>query len=72
MECAKFGGSIFFNQLLISMSLYQHAESGFFIILFYRYSWFKNPVIWLAKSILAYTSGTRLFPNLGFVQEYSK
>ena len=46
---------IFFNQLLISMNLYE----------------FKNPTIWLAKSILAHISGTRFFLSMGFVQEYS-
>ena len=32
----------------------------------------KNYAIWLAKSILAYISGTRFFLNIGFVQEHSK
>ena len=32
----------------------------------------KNPVICLAKSILAHMSGAKHFPNTGFVQEYSK
>ena len=29
-------------------------KSGYFIILFYRYIWFKNSAIWLAKNILVY------------------
>ena len=56
---------IFFNQLLFFMKLYQLAKkTGFLIILFYRYSWFKNPVIWLAKRILAHISRIRFFPKL--------
>ena len=35
-------------------------------------SWFAIPAIWLAKRILVWVSGTRFFPNMGFVQEYSK
>ena len=55
------------------MNLYQHAtKSGFLIILFYGYSWFKNPAIWLAESILAHISGTRFFQNMGFVQQCKK
>ena len=30
--------------------------------MFWRNSWFKNPSIWLAESILAYISGIRYFP----------
>ena len=45
---------------------------GCFIDLFRRNRLFKNPTIWLAKSILAYISVTRFFPNIGFVQEHSK
>ena len=62
---------IFFNQLLFSDNLYQHAtKSGFFIFLFWRHSQFKNPEI--AETILAHISGTRFFPSIGLVQEYSK
>ena len=44
----------------------------YFIILFQRYSWFKNLAICLAKSILAHISGATFFPNMRFVQKYSK
>ena len=37
-----------------------------------RNSSFRNYAIWLAESILAYISGTRYFPNTGFVQEHNK
>ena len=33
--------------------------------------WLKSPTIWLAKSILGHISGTRIFPNMKFVQAYS-
>ena len=33
--------------------------------LLWRNSLFKNHVIWLAESILAYISGTRFFPTIG-------
>ena len=32
-------------------------KSGHFIDLFWRYGWLLNPAIWLAKNILAHTSG---------------
>ena len=31
----------------------------------------KIPTIWLTKSILGHISGTRIFPNMYFVQAYS-
>ena len=43
-----------------------------FIDLFWRNNWFKNHAIWMTESILAYISGTRSFPNRGFVQEQRK
>ena len=46
-------------------------KSGYFIDLFWRYGWLKNPAIWLAENILAHISGTKIFPNIGFVQEHS-
>ena len=46
--------------------------SDYFIDLFWRYGWLKNPAIWLAENILAHISGTKIFPNTGFVQEHSK
>ena len=56
------------------MNLYQHAEKGYFIIisgyfidLSWRCGWLKNPAIWLAENILAHISGTKIFPNMGFV-----
>ena len=39
--------------------------------LLWRNSSFRNYAIWLAESILAYISGTKFFPNIGFVQEHS-
>ena len=36
-------------------------KSSYLIILFWKYSWFKNSAISLAKSILAHTSGTNFF-----------
>ena len=47
-------------------------KSGYFIDLFWRYGWLKNPAIWLAENILVHISGTRISPNMGFVQEHSK
>ena len=35
----------------------------------WRNTWFNNPLIWLAESILAYISGATFFPNIGFVQK---
>ena len=42
-------------------------KSGYFTDLL-RYGWLKNPAIWLAKNILAHISGTKIFPNIGSVQ----
>ena len=42
------------------------------IDLFWRYCWLKNPAIWLAENILAHISWTKIFQNMGFVQERSK
>ena len=47
-------------------------KPGYFTDLFWRYGWLNNPAIWLADNILAYISGTKLFPNMGSVQEHSK
>ena len=47
-------------------------KSGYFVELFWRYNWLKNPTIWLGENILAHISGTKIFSNLGFVQEHSK
>ena len=35
-------------------------KSGYFIDLFWRYGWLKNPAIWLAENILAHISGTKI------------
>ena len=48
------------------------TKSGYFIDLLWRYGWLKNPAVWLAENILANTSGTKVFPNMAFVQEHSK
>ena len=42
-------------------------NSGYFIDLFWRYGWLKNPTIWLAENILAHISGTKNCPNMEFV-----
>ena len=47
-------------------------KSGYFINLFRRYGWLKNLAIWLAEEILAHISGTKIFPNMGFVLEHNK
>ena len=47
-------------------------KSGYFIDLFWRSGWLENPAIWLAENILAHISGTKIFQNMGFVQEHSK
>ena len=51
---------------------HQAFSTVFLIFVFWRYSQFKNPAIWLAKTILAHISGTRFFPSMGLVLEYSK
>ena len=47
-------------------------KSGYFIDLFWRSGWLKNPEIWLAENILAHISETEIFLNMGFLQEHSK
>ena len=47
-------------------------KSGYFIDLFWRYGWLKYPAIWLAENILAHISGTKIFPNTGFLQNHTK
>ena len=42
-------------------------KSGYSIDLFWRYVWLKTHAIWLAENILANISGTKNFPNIGFV-----
>ena len=37
-------------------------KSGYFIYLFWRYGWLKNPAVWLAEDILAHISGH--FPQI--------
>ena len=37
------------------------------MILLQVYSWFKNPAVWLAKTILAHIFETRFFPDMEFV-----
>ena len=36
-------------------------KSGYFIDLFWRYGWLKNPATWLVQNILAHISGTKIF-----------
>ena len=47
-------------------------KSGYFINLFWRKGWVKNPAIWLAGNILAHISGTKIFRNMRFVHEHRK
>ena len=49
-------------------------KSGYFIDLFLRYGWLKNPAIWFAENIMAHISAQEkyFFPNKKFVQEHSK
>ena len=53
------------------MNLYQHAKNQAFWLFALEISQIKNPAISFAESILANISGTRFFPSMGFVQEYS-
>ena len=39
-------------------------KSGYFIDLFWRYSWLKNAAIWLAENILTHFSRTRISLNM--------
>ena len=63
--------NIFWSTFVLHESVSKCKKSGFFIILVWRYSRFKNPTAWLAKRILARISGTKFFPSMRFVQEYS-
>ena len=47
-----------------------YKKTGRLIDLFWRYGWLKNPVIWLAENILGHVTGTKIFPNIRFVQEH--
>ena len=47
-------------------------KSGYFIDLFWRYGWLKNPAIWSAENILAHISATKIFPSMGSLQGHSK
>ena len=54
--------TLFFNQLdLYHMMCINTKNSNYFIILFCKCTWFKNPAIWLARSILDHTPRTRFF-----------
>ena len=62
-----------FNQLLIIMNFYQHAKNeAVSLICSGEIVDLKNPAIWWAENILAYISGSRFFPNLGFVKDHRK
>ena len=54
---------------LDSISSFQN--SSLFITFFLRYSWFKNPAILLAESMLAYNPRTINFPDSELVQAQS-
>ena len=47
-------------------------KSGYSIDLFWRYALFKNPANWFTENILACILGTKIYPNMGFMQEHSK
>ena len=53
------------HQKLVSIC----KKCGCLVDYFWRNAWFKNPIIWMALSILAYISGTPFFPNRRFVQK---
>ena len=53
--------------IFINMNFYQHAKKN----LYWRYIWFKNPAISLAKSILTHISASETFPNMRLVQAYN-
>ena len=56
------------HQLLIYRNLYQHVnKSDYSINLFWGYCWLNLVVEWLK-----YITGTKFFPNVGFVQEHRK
>ena len=44
-------------------------KSSWYLIRFWRYLSFKNPAIWLAKSIFEHNLRTRFFPDMGFSQK---
>ena len=49
----------FSNKILFAFSLSQHAKKWSWLTqLFLRYSWFKNPDIWLAESIFDHAQTT--------------
>ena len=58
------------NQFIPSIHFWGTVlRTHYFIDLFQRYGWLKN---WLAENILAHISGTKIFLNLGFMQEHEK
>ena len=48
-----------------------YKQWGYFIDSLWKYGQLKNLAIWLAENIMAYNSGIKIFPNMGFVQEHS-
>ena len=54
------------------VNLYKYEKAGYFIDSFWRYGWLKIPAIWLAEKILARILGTKILPDMEFVQEHSK
>ena len=65
------------NEPLLRKLLDGHTKNQFVSLIFCEIQpilescdWLKNPAIWLAKSILSHISGTRIFPNMKFVQAY--
>ena len=54
------------------MNLHQYAKNQAFSLFYARdISQLKNTAIWLVESILDHVSETRIFPRIGFVQEYN-
>ena len=62
-----------FQSTFNSMNLYQHEKNQAFSSSCSRdIVDLKNLEMWLADNILVHISGTRYFPSMGFVEEYSK
>ena len=63
----------FFDQLLIYVNLCQCVKNqAISLICSGKNGWLKNPAIWLAENMSAHVSGTKIFSNIGYVQENSK
>ena len=65
--------TVIFDQLLVYVNLHQHAKNHAISLISSGYMVDKkNLAIWLAENILAHISGTKIFPNMEFVQQHRK